>query len=70
MAGIYLRLLQHISAQPAVALSQRMSLPASEKALVAARCLTGMTRRRASRHGPGGAAAGPETITPAPWTPS
>ncbi|HXP21485.1 MAG TPA: presqualene diphosphate synthase HpnD [Streptosporangiaceae bacterium] len=71
MAGIYLRLLEHISANPAEALRHRMSLPASEKALVAARCLTGMTRRRShrpGRPGSGGPAAGPETIGPTPGT--
>ncbi|HVB44198.1 MAG TPA: presqualene diphosphate synthase HpnD [Streptosporangiaceae bacterium] len=46
MAGIYLRLLDHISAAPQVALERRMSLPVSQKALVAAAALTGLTRRR------------------------
>jgi 15-cis-phytoene synthase len=45
MAGIYLRLLEHISASPADALDHRMSLPSGEKALVAATALTGMARR-------------------------
>jgi phytoene synthase len=39
MAGIYYRLLEHIAASPAAVLSRRMSLPAREKALVAARSL-------------------------------
>lgn len=47
MAGIYRRLLEHIAADPARALGQRMSLPASEKLLVAAECLAGVERRRA-----------------------
>jgi 15-cis-phytoene synthase len=45
MAGIYLRLLDHICAAPQEALDHRMSLPTSEKALVAASALAGMTRR-------------------------
>ncbi len=43
MAGIYYRLLQHISASPSAALRRRLSLSAGEKAMVAARSLTGMT---------------------------
>ena len=46
MAGIYFRLLDHICAAPQVALERRMSLPAREKAMVAAGALAGMTRRR------------------------
>ncbi len=45
MAGIYLRLLDHISAAPQDALSRRMSLPASQKAMVAVTALAGMGRR-------------------------
>jgi phytoene synthase len=41
MAGIYLRLLEHISAAPAAALQRRLSLSTGEKALVAARSLAG-----------------------------
>ena len=41
MAGIYRRLLERIDAAPAEALAARMSLPAREKALVAARGLLG-----------------------------
>ena len=46
MAGIYFRLLEHICAAPQTALERRMSLPASEKARVAASALAGMARRR------------------------
>lgn len=45
MAGIYLRLLDHICAAPHEALDHRMSLPTGEKALVAASALAGLTRR-------------------------
>lgn len=41
MAGIYRRLLSRISDQPISALNARMSLPAWEKAVVAARALAG-----------------------------
>jgi 15-cis-phytoene synthase len=47
MAGIYYRLLDHINAAPNEALAHRMSLPASQKALVAATALAGMARRPA-----------------------
>jgi phytoene synthase len=47
MAGIYFRLLNHICAAPSAALRGRLSLPAREKALVAAKCLAGMARRPA-----------------------
>ena len=57
MAGIYFRLLEHICAAPEVALERRMSLPAREKAMVAASALAGMTRRRAGRTGPASPAA-------------
>ena len=46
MAGIYLRLLEHICAAPQAALESRMSLPTSEKAMVAASALAGMVRHR------------------------
>lgn len=46
MAGIYRRLLERIAANPAAVLEARMSLPASEKALVAAQSLTGIDRWR------------------------
>jgi 15-cis-phytoene synthase len=61
MAGIYLRLLDHISAAPQEALSRRMSLPAGEKALVAAGALAGMTTRAGigGRGAPAGATSQP-----------
>jgi 15-cis-phytoene synthase len=43
MAGIYLRLLDHMSATPGTVLQERMSLPAREKLLVAGRSLLGRT---------------------------
>jgi phytoene synthase len=58
MAGIYFRLLEHIAARPAAVLAGRVSLPAREKAMVAARSLgaatfrTGRGRRRGARGGP------------------
>jgi phytoene synthase len=45
MAGIYLRLLRHIAATPAVVLQRRMSLPAKEKIMVAVTSLAGRTPR-------------------------
>ena len=42
MAGIYRRLLDRILAQPAAPLSRRVSVPAWEKGLVAARSLSGL----------------------------
>jgi phytoene synthase len=59
MAGIYRRLLEHIAARPQVALERRMSLPAGEKALIAARALAGLGRfsRPGSRRGVTPAAA-------------
>ena len=47
MAGIYRRLLERIASQPSAVLQGRMSLPAGEKALVAAQALTGVDRWRA-----------------------
>lgn len=44
MSGIYRRLLDHIDASPADALDHRMSLPAGQKARVAAVALAGMAR--------------------------
>jgi len=44
MAGIYRRLLERIARQPSAVLQGRMSLPAGEKALVAAQALTGIDR--------------------------
>jgi phytoene synthase len=45
MAGIYLRLLAHMSAAPAAVLQRRMSLPTKEKLMVAAASLAGRTPR-------------------------
>jgi 15-cis-phytoene synthase len=49
MAGIYRRLLEHISANPQAALQARMSLPTREKAMIAAAALAGLGRRRPGR---------------------
>jgi phytoene synthase len=46
MAGIYRRLLERIARRPSAVLAGRMSLPAGEKALVAAQALTGVDRWR------------------------
>jgi 15-cis-phytoene synthase len=46
MAGIYHRLLDRIDADPAAVLRGRVALPAPQKALVAARSLTGLDLRR------------------------
>jgi 15-cis-phytoene synthase len=51
MAGIYRRLLERIARQPSAVLAGRMSLPAGEKALVAAQALTGVDRWRNRREG-------------------
>jgi phytoene synthase len=59
MAGIYLRLLEQISADPAAALRTRMSVPPRAKAMVAARSLAGLAPRPAGH----GRATGPETMT-------
>jgi phytoene synthase len=53
MAGIYFRLLGHMAADPAAVLDHRMSLPAQEKLLVAARSLAGLS----PASGPGAAGA-------------
>jgi phytoene synthase len=45
MAGIYLRLLGHMSQAPATVLQRRMSLPGKEKLMVAVRSLAGRTPR-------------------------
>jgi 15-cis-phytoene synthase len=45
MAGIYLRLLQQIRADPSAALRQRQSLPGKAKAAVAFRALAGIAER-------------------------
>jgi 15-cis-phytoene synthase len=44
MAGIYRRLLERIASNPSAVLAGRMSLPGSEKALVAAQALAGFDR--------------------------
>jgi len=44
MSGIYRRLLRRIAARPASVYGQRLSVPRWEKAAVAARALTGLTR--------------------------
>ncbi|MBT2211320.1 MULTISPECIES: presqualene diphosphate synthase HpnD [Actinomadura] len=44
MAGIYRRLLERIAESPALALTSRVSLPTWQKAVVAARALTGVER--------------------------
>jgi 15-cis-phytoene synthase len=60
MAGIYLRLLQQIAADPGAALAHRMSLPPLAKAMVAARSLAGLApRARVSRK-----PSGPDPVTP------
>ncbi len=45
MAGIYLRLLDHLAATPGVVLERRESLPGKEKIMVAVRALAGRTPR-------------------------
>jgi 15-cis-phytoene synthase len=54
MAGIYRRLLEHISASPQTALASRMSLPGREKAMIAAGALAGIGRLGKARQ-PAGA---------------
>ena len=54
MAGIYLRLLEHIAAAPDAALQRRMSLPAGEKVAVALRSLARRPPRPASTAGTAG----------------
>jgi phytoene synthase len=57
MAGIYSRLLEHIVAAPAAVLTTRVSLPASEKVMVAVKSLAGTVLRPGARRpasgGPG-----------------
>jgi 15-cis-phytoene synthase len=56
MAGIYRRLLEHIARNPHAVLEGRMSLPASQKALVAAQSLSGLDRwKYRNRNGANGA---------------
>jgi phytoene synthase len=52
MAGIYRRLLEHITASPQEALAARMSLPGREKALIALAALSGLSTGRVSRRMP------------------
>ena len=59
MAGIYLRLLEHIAAAPAAALRQRQSLPGRQKAMVAATALAGIWDRV-----PGARPPGPDRSAP------
>jgi len=67
MAGIYLRLLDHISAAPGTVLQRRMSLPAKEKIMVAVRSLAGRTPRPPTGVPPArlSAAGVPATANPA-----
>jgi 15-cis-phytoene synthase len=55
MAGIYRQLLEQISADPDVALGQRMSLAGREKARIAVTAVAGMLRPARRRAAPGGA---------------
>ncbi|HET7044326.1 MAG TPA: squalene/phytoene synthase family protein [Gaiellaceae bacterium] len=65
MAGIYRRLLDRIQARPELVLvGPRLSLPAREKAWVAARSLVGADRRRLG--GAGKRAEAPHSHPPAP----
>jgi 15-cis-phytoene synthase len=66
MAGIYRRLLEHISANPGTALRRRMSLPAREKALIAAAALAGLGRVGGRRPAPPLRQASPGGRRPAP----
>ena len=59
MAGIYLRLLEQIAAEPAAALRTRLSVPSRAKAMVAARSLAGLAPRLPRR----GGAAGQDTMS-------
>jgi 15-cis-phytoene synthase len=54
MAGIYRRLLERIARNPHAVLEGRMSLPGSEKALVAAQALVGFDRWKYRRGAQGG----------------
>jgi 15-cis-phytoene synthase len=59
MAGIYLRLLDHIEARPGEVLQGRMSLPGQEKIMVAVRALAGRTPRPPAGVAPATPARGP-----------
>jgi 15-cis-phytoene synthase len=65
MAGIYLRLLEQISADPAAALARRLSVPGRAKALVAVRSLAGLAPRPSGHTG----AHGQDTVTAKEATP-
>ncbi len=65
MAGIYLRLLEQISADPAAALARRLSVPGRAKALVAVRSLAGLAPRPSGRTEP----HGQDTVTAKEATP-
>jgi phytoene synthase len=54
MAGIYRKLLEHISASPQTALASRMSLSGREKAMIAAAALAGLGRVGRARRVGGG----------------
>jgi phytoene synthase len=54
MAGIYRKLLEHISASPQTALASRMSLSGREKAMIAAAALAGLGRVGKGRRAAGG----------------
>ena len=56
MAGIYRKLLEHISASPQTALASRMSLSGREKAMIAAAALAGLGRVGKARRAAGGRA--------------
>jgi 15-cis-phytoene synthase len=66
MAGIYLRLLEQIVADPAAALRQRQSLPGKAKAMVALRALAGIAERIPASAGDSAAPDGPAPDGPAP----
>ena len=65
MAGIYLRLLDHLAATPGVVLQRRMSLPGQEKIMVAVRALAGRTPRPPAGVTP----VDPPTLAPPPAAP-
>jgi len=65
MAGIYFRLLGHISASPATALQRRLSLSTGEKVMVAARALAGKSPAGRGPAGKSPAGGGPAGKSPA-----
>jgi 15-cis-phytoene synthase len=70
MAGIYLRLLEQIVADPAAALRQRQSLPGKAKAMVALRALAGIAERIPASAGDSAAPHSPAPDGPAPDGPA